>query len=518
MFGMMGTIGITLPQNFDPQGIFMLVMQILGLTWQRIRVLIVQSLRRRFGERAEQIMTRMETGVQLIRDLITRGPIALWERVQNAIGNIKDMIKNAVIEWLRNTIVVRAVEWILSMINPVGALYQLARGIYSIITFFLENRERIMNLVNAILGSIGRIALGQLTSAAVFVERVMARGLTLLIAFLARLLRLDGIARRIQRVIERIRQPIDRAITRVVNFVVDRAARLVGRIRRGARNMRDRVANWWRIRRRFRTRSGKSHTLFFRGTGRSAQVMIASREQLLARYLRDFRIQPNDPRLQQLERASRIYNDIQTLIGSAGNTQRPDPVIDRRIRDQFIVLSGLLAVLDDGSSRIQQCHLRFNAPKPEYTSEQETEYLNQLQGQENGINRMSIKQWLCNRDEFIARGGRSSSSRRHQRRFARFTRRQLLEQYRNQGIPTDIANQRVNEYMAGKAALHDPDQVGGGEITALTRMGDFNINSSIGRQWQDNIGQLNTHVRNYTYNIPESEKENVKMNVRITAG
>jgi hypothetical protein len=78
----------------------------------------------------------------------------------------------------------------------------------------------------------------------------------------------------IQQVIERIRQPIDRAISRVVNFVVDRAAWLVGRIRQGARNVRDRIISWWRLRRGFKATDGSDHHVFFRGGRNNPKLMV----------------------------------------------------------------------------------------------------------------------------------------------------------------------------------------------------------------------------------------------------
>ena len=350
LFGVMQGTDIQMPQKFDAKGIFSLVMQVLGLTWTRIRGMIVRQL----GPRGEQIMGVLETSVTLVRDLVTRGPVVLLERVQQAIGNLGDMIKNAVIGWVRNTIVVRAVEYLLSMLNPAGAIFQLARGIYRVITFFMEKKDQIMGLFNSIVGSIGRIAMGNLGGAARFIENAMGRGLSLLISFLTRLLGLNGISAHIQRVINNIRRPIDNVINGVIRFVVGRARGLMGRVRSGARNVRDRAVNWWQKRKGFRAKDGSQHHVYFNRRGRRVVLMAASNDpnavkEWLSREKRVLngkrtRTQDENTKLAAIGRAE---NSVSTLESETAKLQNNRGRFNRNRRTAVRQIDALLLTLSD---------------------------------------------------------------------------------------------------------------------------------------------------------------------------
>jgi len=317
LFGVMQGTDIQMPQKFDAKGIFSLVMQVLGLTWTRIRAKIVKQL----GPRGEQIMGVLETSVTLVRDLVTRGPVVLLERVQQAIGNLGDMIKTAVIGWVRTTIIGRAIEYLISMLNPAGAIFQLARGIYRVITFFMEKKDQIMGLFNSIVGSIGRIAMGNLRGAASFIENAMGRGLSLLISFLAKLLGLNGISTHIQRVINNVRRPIDNVINGVIRFVVGKARGLMGRVGSGARNVRDRIVNWWRMRKRFQAKDGSSHSLYFSGNRSNITIMGASTPVDINKWLRDeLAAETDNDRKTKLRTARTKYNAAKRLTHRANTT------------------------------------------------------------------------------------------------------------------------------------------------------------------------------------------------------
>ncbi len=91
-----------------------------------------------------------------------------------------------------------------TMFNPVGALIQAAIAIYNTVMFFIERWNQIKEVVNAIFGAIGPIAFGQLGKAANFVEKMLGKGLTLVISFLARFIGLGGIVEKIKNIINKI--------------------------------------------------------------------------------------------------------------------------------------------------------------------------------------------------------------------------------------------------------------------------------------------------------------------------
>jgi hypothetical protein len=96
-------------------------------------------------------------------------------------------------------------------------------AIYDIVMFFVNSGQRIMALVNAVIDSVTNIAQGNLEGAASWIENALAKGVPIAISFLASLLGLDGIGKKIQQIIEKIQAPINLAI----DWLIMQAVKLV---------------------------------------------------------------------------------------------------------------------------------------------------------------------------------------------------------------------------------------------------------------------------------------------------
>lgn len=222
--GTLSSAGIQLPERFDLKGVISLVLQILGLTWPRIREKLVRHL----GERAVSLL---ETAFEVVRLLVTEGPGALWERLVEYIGNLKDTIMESIRNWIVEKIVTLAVTKLASLLTPAGAVIQAIISIYNTIMFFIERINQILDLVESVVNSISRIASGMIQEAADFVEQSMARTIPVIISFLARLIGLGGIAQKIQDVIRKVQATVDRGVDRVVTWIVSQGRRLLNRMR-----------------------------------------------------------------------------------------------------------------------------------------------------------------------------------------------------------------------------------------------------------------------------------------------
>ncbi|RCR69482.1 eCIS core domain-containing protein [Larkinella punicea] len=226
LLGALEGAGLTLPQTFDLHGILSLVLQILGLTYQNIRAKLVRAT-------SEQFVSRMEQVFDFLRILITQGPAAAWQKIVEYLGNLRNMVLDGVIAWVRQTVIGQAIIRIASMLNPAGAVIQAIMATYNTVMFFVERINQIAAVVESYVDSMAAIAAGNIVAAANRVETTMGRMVPVMISFLARLLGLGGISNTIRNTIARIRQPVDRALDRVVDWVVAQGRRLVGRVTGG---------------------------------------------------------------------------------------------------------------------------------------------------------------------------------------------------------------------------------------------------------------------------------------------
>lgn len=225
LFGKAAEMGIEMPKEFSAAGLFHLVAQLVGATYKQIRAQVVTKL----GPRGETIVSTLEKTFDVVKDLVTRGPIALWERVKSFLSNLKEMLFAKISELVTIEIIKAAVLKLVSMLNPVGALVQLVLGIYRVVKFFIDKWATIKQLASAMLDSITNVALGNIAGAAKYIESTMAKGLTLVISFLASILGLGGIADKVKGLIKKISDPVQLAIGKVVGWIVEQAKKLVGK-------------------------------------------------------------------------------------------------------------------------------------------------------------------------------------------------------------------------------------------------------------------------------------------------
>jgi hypothetical protein len=226
IFGALGKAGLTLPEKLNLAGIFHVAAQVLGVTWQAIKTLVAKRL----GPIADKVMNTIEKSVDFVVTFITKGPMALLDMAKDFLAELKTLFFDTLIEWVRNTIIVKAIQKLISMFNPVGAIIQAVITIYNTIQFFIERAKQIAAFVGAVFNSIAEIAGGNIGKAVAAVENALAKGVPVAISFLANLIGLGGIAKKVLEIIKKIRKPIDKVIGKVVGFVVDKAKQIWGKI------------------------------------------------------------------------------------------------------------------------------------------------------------------------------------------------------------------------------------------------------------------------------------------------
>ena len=104
----MSGIGIELPENiFSLEGIFSLVTQALGLTYDYIREKAVKLL----GERTVKVI---EEGFEIFKIIQTDGISGVWEYLKEKFNDLKDTIIGAITEMLVTQVVEAGINGLLA--------------------------------------------------------------------------------------------------------------------------------------------------------------------------------------------------------------------------------------------------------------------------------------------------------------------------------------------------------------------------------------------------------------------
>ena len=221
--GPVAAAGVQMPERWDLRGIIGFVLQILGLTWARVRGKLVALI-------GEPAMGLLERGLALINDIRERGlVVALRERVTEFFGTLRDSALGAIRNFIQQRLVMAGITQLLSLLNPVGAIIQAIIKTYTTIQFFIQKINQILDLVESIVNSIAAIASGAIAAAANFVERTMARTIPVVLDFLARFIGLGDVAGQVTTTIRNLQGAVDRMLDRAVEWIRNQARSLASR-------------------------------------------------------------------------------------------------------------------------------------------------------------------------------------------------------------------------------------------------------------------------------------------------
>ena len=136
--GASASLGITMPDNlFSAKGIFSLVTQVLGLSWNAVRGIGAQVI----GERTMGIL---EKGFNLVMILKNEGITGLWEHLKESFLDLKDQVIGQIKNMVITTVINAGMKWLLSLMNPAGALVKIVMGIVKVVQFIIERAASIL--------------------------------------------------------------------------------------------------------------------------------------------------------------------------------------------------------------------------------------------------------------------------------------------------------------------------------------------------------------------------------------
>ncbi|UFU06279.1 polymorphic toxin type 15 domain-containing protein [Ruania halotolerans] len=192
-----------------------------------------------------------------------------------------------------------------------------------------------------------------------------------------------------------------------------------------------------------------------------------------------------------LDNIRRIRDRDTDLAQRSSPQDLPAPNGDQARRLADLEAQGLLSRNTDGTYRMSEPE----SPDP-FTRNPDHdagEFADQLAMQQNGLNRLSIREYLDNRANYDRHGRQDES---------------LQSLYRDE-------LRRAGYDVKGMAVLHGPDQIAGGHPYRVDGLGDSGVNSSFGAQWKDRARDLQTAIEAATAGIPSDLLPQVRVNVTL---
>jgi hypothetical protein len=267
LFGQLDDAGIQRPEDFTFGSIFKLVLQILGITKERVFAIfsrkldppVVKALRIAWSVLAEAwdvIQAMVEKGAEGLEEHLS----GLWERV-----------KTAAINWLVSSIIVQALKRLAAYLVPTG-INQIVGAIittYNAIQSALRYARQLLQIVDRFLDRVTEIARGTISSAADALESLMGRAMPVMIGFLANQVGLGDIGDKLRDMIEKLQERVEQAIERLVDKLKEMGSSILALFGIGGGNELPRTEF-------DEEDGGEHHVLAWTGEGEDAVLTLSS--------------------------------------------------------------------------------------------------------------------------------------------------------------------------------------------------------------------------------------------------
>ncbi|WOD42847.1 eCIS core domain-containing protein [Hwangdonia lutea] len=345
LMGQMGDSGLELPKKFDMKGIIFLGLQVAGLTWNVIRARIVKNL----GPKGETIMSAAEKTADIIKRVVIEGPIALWNIIVEKAGEIKTKVMEGIRNWAITQIIKKMSFKLMSMLNPAGAILQAIMLLYDVVMFFIENWNRIVDFVKSVFDSVGEIASGALGKASQFIENTLGKTVPIILSFAARFVGLSGIGKAIRKVIKAIQKPFKKILDKMIKFLVKKVKKLFKFGKAKVKGAVASVLQWWKLKKKFKGKDGKEHSLYIRGNGKKAKLMVASNPTNVGVLLKHkLKTADNTKKISiqsAIEKADKVNSIIESL--SKEKDEKKSTNLNNKLKTQTTAMKTMLSTIMD---------------------------------------------------------------------------------------------------------------------------------------------------------------------------
>jgi hypothetical protein len=263
----------------SPKDLFFFVLEVLGLTvdhmWellaQRFDPVKVAAVRKRLGQVAK-VLDWINNAIDTTKTP-KQNAEGIWEQAKSFGGTILTGIANWIATKVTEELAIMATAAAAS--GGLSEVLDVLRRVYKALVTAKRYARSILDMVHKGLDNVLDIAGGSVTKVGIEVHKLMKMGMPVVIGFLAEQVGLGGVGQALRDTIMKLRTNVDAGILWFIDKIKAGLEAIIGALKAGVAA----VLDWWRERRNFKTAGGEPHSLYFRGDGPSAYLVVASQER-----------------------------------------------------------------------------------------------------------------------------------------------------------------------------------------------------------------------------------------------
>jgi len=283
--GTLASAGVEIPQKFNAIGIFKLLASIVGATYQNVKNKIIKRY-----PPAEKVFDTIETTFGILSDFRARGSIVLWEKINDKFTDLKATVIGGIRDIFIVKVVKSALSWLLSFVNPAAAIVKVVKLLYNLVMFLIERFQQIKDFVLSIYNTLAAIASGNLSKLIKGVESALVGSIPVFMSLIAAVLDIGGVVTGVKKIITKVSKPIHKFINALIERVVAWVKKFIKGGKKVVKKIKDKIVAWWKARKEFKTQDGEEHSLFFKGSGKNAALMVASDETKYSYFIKNIAV------------------------------------------------------------------------------------------------------------------------------------------------------------------------------------------------------------------------------------
>ena len=372
--GGLASVGVTLPKDASLKSIVTFILQLMGITWPRIRKLLVKHI-------GEKNVALIEKVYNIVANLIALGPEGVFEMIKEKLNpeNILKTVIKAAVDYTVKAVIKAVSVRILLLFNPAGAIFQALEAIYKVLKWIFVNAARIFHLVETIVNGIADIIAGSIGGMANAVEGALAQLIPPVIDFLADYLGFGDLPDKVRDTIVDLQAWVEEKLDEVIGWLVEKGKALLESLGLAKKDKKDEKGEADVT--RSASMAGVSHQLRGRVDGDSVEVTMASVEgDLLAKLDNQKRTEQGliasttGPVQQQHKDAEADITNLQDWFTAEQQSVRAGP-------DKSKIRDNLTKLVDALAERIVQLGVKYNMKDLVYAVLGIDELFNKIDGQ-----------------------------------------------------------------------------------------------------------------------------------------
>ena len=275
-------ISIEIPKEFSVKSVIGFFLQLLGISWSRIRKLLVEQL----GEKPVAVM---EKTAGIIATLATKGISEILDDIKQFLDpkNIVDTIVDVAVKYIAETLIVKVAVKVLAMLNPAGAVLAAIEAIYRVLKWIFTNAAKIFHLIEAVVNGMADVIAGNIGGVAKTVEKALAMLIAPVIDFLADYLGLGGLPGKVANAVKGLQAWVEGVMRSVIKWLVELGKKLMRALGLGGKeDGKDKKKGNGDIGETLTfTEGDDTHHLYVKISGPGATVMVSSTPVTLTAWL-----------------------------------------------------------------------------------------------------------------------------------------------------------------------------------------------------------------------------------------